>query len=325
MKLFLIPFCLCVFLATVVSAAATADDFVVPAITAPRIILQPENPADCFAPAAPVTGDVDDVSVRLVIAADGAVTKISLPDGSPGWMNGLTDCVLDKVKFAPALRNGVAVEFQASLALRFSASGTDRAGVGIEKVGPLMTAPRLVQMPEGTDDCFPAGIAKRGSVARFVISLTIMPDGEVTDVKMPLGSEPWYEKTARCVLERVVFIPGTSDGSPVAAQSSLPIVYKTVEGNVSSPQLRSSDEEIEIAYRACYPSGLNAIASAYYSFDVAPNGRVSNPKVFKGSGDPALDAVGICVMTRLEFTPLVQNGRAIRAKVTWELPIRPPH
>lgn len=315
-----------IFLATIVRApAVTADDFVVPAITAPRISHMPESLGDCFAPAAPASGYDDQISAKLTIAADGALKEFSLRDGSPDWMKGLTDCALSKLQFTPGTQDGVAVESQAFLALKFAEYGAEKAAaVGIVKLGPLMTAPRLVRMPEGTDDCYPPGIARRGSVARFVVSLNILPDGEVTNVTLPVGGEPWYEKTARCVLERVAFIPGTRDGIPVEAQASLPIVYKTVSGEVSASELRSKDEELEAAYRACYPSDLATIASAFYSFEIATNGRVRNPKVIKGSGNPRLDEAGACIMKRLEFTPLMQNGRALRSTVTWELPIRPP-
>lgn len=305
--------------------AAAAGDFVMPKFAAPRISHLPQSFEECFAQPAPVSGHEEAIYAKLTIKADGMLKEFSLPDDSPRWMKGLADCALAKLQFSPGTWDGVAAESRASVMLKFRAHfAEDSFGIGIEQVGPLVTYPRLVRLPEGTADCFPASLARRGNVARFVVSLTILPDGRVTNVTLPVGSEAWHGETARCVLERIAFIPGTRDGFPVEAQASLPIVYEAGSGEVSTPELRSSNEELEAAYRACYPLDLASIASAFYRFDIATNGRVSNPKVVKGSGDPRLDAAGACILIMLEFKPLLQSGRGIRSSVTWELPIRPP-
>jgi hypothetical protein len=305
--------------------ASAAADFVAPVFTPPRISLHPDDFHECTAQAGPEAAAVDAVVVKLTLKDDGSLKDFSLPGDSPPWMNDLATCGLAKLRFTNGTRDGVAVESGGSLEFKLRAQAV--AGgftVAIEQAGRLATPPRLVRKPENTWDCFPREFARRGNVARFVVTLTILPDGQVTNVKIPVGGESWQEKTAHCVLGRIAFIPGTVDGVPVAAEASLPIVYSVDSGAVFKPELRSSDEQIEAAYRACYPPGLEATTSAFYRFDIAPNGKVANPNLYEGSGDARLDEAGVCILGRLEFTPLKQNGRAIRSSVTWELPIRPP-
>lgn len=306
-------------------AASAAAEFVVPVFTPPRISLHPDDFRECTAQAGPEVAAVATAVVKLTLKDDGTLKDFSLPADSPPWMSELAQCGLAKLRFAPGTRDGVATESGGSLEFKLRAqAAAGGSTVTIEQAGRLATFPRLVRMPESTWDCFPREFARRGNVARFVVTLTILPDGQVTNVTIPVGGDSWQEETTQCVLGRVAFIPGTVDGVPVTAKASLPIVYSVESGAVIKPELRSSDEQIEESYRACYPPGLVATTSAFYRFDIAANGKVANPKLHKGSGDARLDEAGVCILSRLEFTPLKQNGRAIRSSVTWELPIRPP-
>ncbi len=103
----------------------------------------------------------------------------------------------------------------------------------------------------------------------------------------------------------------------------MPISVAT-EGDSTVSSLRSSREEVEGAYRACYPPDTLAMTSAFYTFDIATNGKLKNPKVIKSSGNPRLDEVGKCILDLLEFKPMMRNGQPIRSQATWELPLRPP-
>lgn len=303
---------------------ALGDDIAVPNFTPPRIVHLPDSFDACHSQTA---GDLkfdNEPSVALTIAADGTLDEFTLPEGSPGWMKELSGCVVEQLRFLPGTRDGKPMESSASLKIKFCARGAVQAAdIDVERVGPLITPPRLRNRGVDTDSCFPDR-ARQPRLSRFDVNITIMPDGSVTDVTLPAASEPWQDETARCVLGRVTFIAGTRDGLPVAAQATMPIVAKTKLGDVSSPKLRSSNETLEAAYRACYPADLLSMTSAFYSFTVATNGRVSNPKVAKSSGDTRLDEAGVCILKMLEFAPLMQDGRGMKSIVTWELPIRPP-
>ena len=300
-------------------SAVSADELVAK-FGAPRILQIPESfPACRVEPAGALRTEM---AVDLDIAADGKVRKITLTDKSPAWFKGLAECAVTQLRFAPATWDGLPDESTASVTFNLRASGSsDASYVEIDAMGPVITPPRL-QPGRDRHSCFPDQMT--GRVGRFVVTLTVMPDGSVANMTLPTGSEPWVEKTAHCLLGQATFIPGTTNGVPVQAQATLPIVYKSQDGEVKQPELRSSNADIEAAYRECYPPDLVTFASAFYRFDVATNGRVTNPRLVKGTGDSRLDAAGLCILPKLEFTPFMQDRRAIRSNVTWELPMRPP-
>jgi TonB family protein len=266
----------------------------------------------------------DQPTVQLRIAADGTLEKFTLPERSPDWMKELAGCAVEKFRFAPATRQGVAEARDAFFTIKFRARGPEElAYITVEDVGPLITSPFLVRGSQDTSDCYPDRIRRPGQLSRIVVTMKIMPDGSATDVALPTGSEPWHEETIHCLLDRINFFPGTVDGLPVSAQATLPFVIQFHAGKINTPELRSSTEQLEAAYHACYPPDLATVAAAFYSFDIAANGRVTNPKVVDGTGNARLDEAGVCIMKMLEFTPLMKNGRAMRSHVTWRLPIRP--
>lgn len=310
--------------ACVLHQAALGNEGDVAKFTPPRIVQRPDNFDNCHAQAVSDFGKDNESSVKLTIADDGTLKEYSLADGSPEWMKELSRCAVEQLRFAPATRDGSAVERDAVLTMGFRKGGPETStGITIEEVGPLVTPPYLSRESRDTSDCYPERIRRSGQVSRIVVSITILPDGTLTDVTLPPGSEPWQEKAMRCVLDRVTFFAGTRDGLPVEAKATIPIVMKFKSDKISAPELRSSAEELEAAYRACYPEDLLTMASAFYSFDVGTSGHVSNPKVINGTGDPRLDEAGACIMKMLEFKPFMRNGRPMKSHVTWELPIRP--
>lgn len=304
----------------VLAQSAVRADQAVAKFGAPRVLQLPESFPACRAE--PVGAVRNEVFVAIDIAADGKPKEIRLADNSPAWVKELANCAVAQLQFAPGTWDDVPAESTAHVTFKLRTGGSGDPGfVEIDSMGPLITPPRL-HPGRDRNDCFPEHLS--GGVGRFVVTLTVMPDGSIVNVTLPTGSEPWVEKTAHCLLGRTTFTPGTDNGMPVQAQASLPIVYKSGEGEVKPPQLRSSNADIEAAYRACYPPDLVTFASAFYRFEISTSGRVSKPRLVKGSGDRRLDDAGICILPKLEFTPFIQDGRAIRANVTWELPMRPP-
>lgn len=304
----------------VLTPSAVRADQPVAKFVAPRILEVPESFSGCHA--TPAGAARNELSVTMDIAADGKIEEIRLADKSLAWAKQLADCAVAQLHFAPGTRDGVPDESTANVTFKLRAIGSGNAGnVEIDSMGPVITPPRL-QPGRDRNRCFPDQMT--GGVGRFVVTFTVMPDGSFSNVTLPTGSEPWVEKTAHCLLGQATFMPGTANGVPVEAQATLPIVYKSRDGEVKQPELRSSNADIEAAYRECYPPDLVTFASAFYRFDISTNGRIMNPKLVKGTGDPRLDAAGLCILPKLEFTPFMQDGRAIRASVTWELPMRPP-
>lgn len=284
-----------------------------------------ENFDACHADDTRLSVKAAETNIKLMIAADGALEKFDLPEGSHEWMQELAGCALDRFRFAPATLDGVPIEGIGFLQFTLRAREPGQsAGVVIEGIGPLVTPPRMWAPGRNTSNCYPEKIIRLGKMGRMVAVLTIGPDGSVTKLTLPAGNEPWHESTARCIVDKIAFSPGTRDGLPVEAEVELPITLKIGEGELAAPKLRSTGDELEAAYRACYPAELLSIATVGYRFTISPSGRATKAEVVSGSGNPELDAVGTCILGMLEFTPFKQNGRNLRSNVVWELPIRPP-
>ena len=295
--------------------------------TPPRIVQRPDNFDDCLVDATGRLPMDNERNLDLTISADGTIKEFSLPEGSPDWMKELAGCATRLLKFSPANGNEGPVEAGASLMMKFRASGPDHTtGLAIERVGPLTTPPRIWIKGAAISACLETAEPIRGSVSRFVITFTVLPDGSVENLVPPPGGERWHEQVSQCILRRAKFSPGTRDGVPVVAEAKMPIVLKTDgsdQGKFIAPVLRTTDEELEAAYRACYPPDSLTMTSALYSFNIGTGGKVGNPRLVKGTGDSRLDEAGTCILKRLEFKPMMLNDRAVRSLVTWELPLRP--
>lgn len=266
-----------------------------------------------------------ELRLELSVGVDGRARDASWQKGAPRWAQGLSGCVAEELRIQPAAVDDKLVESRASLHVQLESDhGNSNGAVGIGKIGPLVTWPSRRISPKGTDDCFPRGTPRQPGAAQFVVQLTVQPDGSISEVTLSDGSEPWQEATARCVLERLTFRPGSRDGVLVSTRISQPISAAAAAGRISGPELRSTEREIEAAYRACYPSDMMSVGSAHYLFDLAINGEVSNPEVIKSSGDARLDEAGACILANLKFRPMKLGGRAMPGRATWELQVRPP-
>lgn len=273
----------------VVTAPAT-DAPVGPRVP-PRMLRAPGGYEDCQAQTGQALGPEEKVSARLTVASDGSLDKISLPESTPDWMAELTACVLRRTEFRAALRGGSAVESTANLFITFAAGATGALTVRVDKVGPLITPPALHRDDRQFLGCHPVGVNLTEANARQVVLVTILPDGSKGGFKLPAGAPEWLEGSALCVLSQIGFSAGTRDGQPVTSEATLPIVFADFgmeskpEYRLTAPKLSSTEEEIEAAYRTCYPPELQ---------------------------------------TQLKFTPLLRGSRRVASTVTWPLWVRPP-
>lgn len=266
-----------------------------------------------------------ELTLELSVGIDGRARDASWRKDAPRWAQGLSGCLAEKLRIQPAAVDNELVEVRASLHVQLESDhGNSSGAAGIGKIGPLVTWPSRRTSPRGTDDCFPRSTPRLPRAAQFVVQLTVQPDGSISEVTLSDGSEPWQEAAARCVLEQLTFRPGSRDGVLVSTRISQPISATAGSGRISTPKLRSTVPEIEAAYRACYPPDMISVGSAHYLFDLATDGKVSNPEVIKSSGDARLDEVGACILAHLKFRPTKLGGRAMPGRATWELQVRPP-
>lgn len=190
--------------------------------------------------------------------------------------------------------------------------------------------PRILPRNQAAiNNCYSRVGRRRGGEGRTVVEVTIAPDGSAGEVKFAPGIVPWQEQTARCVISKMKFEPGMHDGVPVAAQVKLPIAFSLQDDAgstalVTEPRLRSTHEEIEDAYRSCYPPDTASIARPQYSVMIDTKGRVTAAKLVESSGDEALDRAGHCMFERIRFDPATRDDRPISATLTLPMLVRPP-
>jgi TonB family protein len=210
------------------------------------------------------------------------------------------------------------MNFAVAFALTFAAA---------DDAKQVVTAPSIRAPKQGYTACYSAS-ALYGREGRVLVEVIIEPDGSVGKVVFPIGTEPWQQDTAHCILKRALITPGTVDGKPVSAQAVLPINFSLADefGNAAKfdgPKLLSEPGEVEDAYRACYPEDMLAMQTAHYRLTIGTNGRARNIKLIESGGDVQLDEAGICVIQKLQFKPTQRDGEAVTSTITLPLKMRP--
>lgn len=193
-----------------------------------------------------------------------------------------------------------------------------------------ITPPRVVPGNQAAiNNCYAIGARRRGGEGRTVVEVTIAPDGSVSGVEFAPGILPWQEQTARCVIGKMAFEPGERDGAPVAAQVKVPIQFSLQDDMgrtslITEPRLRSTHEEIEAAFRACYPPDTVSIARPQYSVTIDARGRVTASRLVVSSGDESMDRAGSCMFDRIRFEPATRDNEPIGMTLTMPMLVRPP-
>lgn len=208
-------------------------------------------------------------------------------------------------------------------------AGVPSVCLAAQEALPQVVAPRLLGTNGDTSDCYPESSVIAGREGRVVVTLTVQPDGRVTDVRFPVGTERWQEQTVRCMLPHLSIAPGTRDGVPVVAEAYLPfqLAIRGASGTVpefDSPAIRSDAATVEAARRDCYPAGATETQTPVYRFTVGVDGRARNVKLLKSGGDPRLDGAGACIVKKLRFRPLLRGSQAVKSTVSYPLEVRPP-
>ena len=150
-----------------------------------------------------------------------------------------------------------------------------------------------------------------------IYSYVITSTGKVKDVKIVQEVEP------KCDLEMVRILkkmpkwnPATLNGKPVSVEVKHYANYRT-----------AYDKMAGVDRGAYYPGGTEALDRAligycegisgtvYVTFTIDENGKVVNPKVFRGRGTVSrIDARALSLVRGLKFVPAMRNGKPIPSK-----------
>jgi TonB family protein len=288
----------------------------------PRPLGSPSNATDnCFrlhSRDGEVSGEAD---VTVSVSAAGRVTGASSAPGTPEPLASAAQCVAVTMKFEPAL----------------DANGQPVPGKSVVSVG-FPTPPQLRQdLERAIQYCQPAiqpafALGRTGNNAfegTLDLLVKVGRDGGVLETVLPEGVLPWMEAAASCLKERLDFYPARLRLEAVESWIMVPVDFNLTRGQhervrLDPPTVRSGDEKILEAYRACYPPGRSDEARINYRITVTDGGRVRKAEVVASSGDAVLDEAGACILRRLHFVPARRNGVNVESTVAWPILVRPP-
>ena len=154
-------------------------------------------------------------------------------------------------------------------------------------------------------------------------------DGRVSETVLPQGVLPWMEKAARLPEGSPRFLsctPQARRGGILddGADRLQPDAQPARACAARRADLRSDDEQIVSAYRACYPAGRSEEVKVNYRITVTDGGRVRKAEVVSSSGDDELDQAGVCILRKLVFVPARRNGVDVESTLNWPILVRPP-
>ena len=163
------------------------------------------------------------------------------------------------------------------------------------------------------------------------MKLTVAADGRISSVALPAGSEPLMREAAQCIAAGLRAEPALRDGVPVASEVTVPLLFWLHDARddggpapaFARPVLGSRPEQVEAAYRGCYPAGLGREAEVQLAITVTEAGKVRSARILEGSGEPALDAAATCIVRKLRFAPARRNGVNVASQVSWPLWVGP--
>lgn len=303
-----------------------------------------ENTLACYANYAatgPLTGEVD---IVVNVGADGQATSVATPAGTPDRMAAAAHCVGVRLKYRPALQDGVPVAAKLVLSIQFPSLPEVRGE--LQRVVNYCHAPwTAAEITLGTVVRNAAGAPVRSQLpqpmdARIASSdpralegsvdllARVGKDGKIKEYQLPGGVLPWMQDAVKCVADRLEFFPARLRTEAAESWTVLPLVFglsdeQHLGAEIVPPSPRSDEESIVAVYRKCYPAGETGMAKIAYRITVAKTGRVRKAELLESSGNAALDEAGVCILRNLAFTPARRNGINVESTLNWPILVRP--
>lgn len=201
-------------------------DFRLP--SAPRIVPprmhheKPEVFTDCYARSARRAGAEGRVEVELTVGPDGRVRDYQLPAGIERWQEVTARCVIERLSFEPATRDGVPFAAKLRFPLNFSIEGFD----------PLTLA-RLAASDDELDaavrSCYPGD---RQEIASPKYRVTVNVRGWPSQVMLVESSgDKKLDAAGACVLKKVRYEPARRGERPVMSTLLVPVTLRPSRPN----------------------------------------------------------------------------------------------
>lgn len=294
-----------------------------------------------YAATGPLTGEVE---IVVNIGSDGRATSVTTPAGTPDRMAAAAQCVGVRLRYRPALQEGLAVAAKLELTVQFPSLPEVRGE--LQRVvdychAPLTAAeitlgtvvrnaagaPVRSQLPQPMDARI-ASSDRRALEGSVDLMALVGKDGKIREYQLPGGVLPWMQDAVKCVVDRLEFFPARLRTEAAESWTVLSLVFglsdeQHLGAEIIPPSPRADEESIVAVYRKCYPAGATGMAKIAYRITVAKTGRVRKAELLESSGNAALDKAGVCILRNLAFTPARRNGINVESTLNWPILVRP--
>ncbi len=191
--------------------AETAPDGVIP----PRLMnASSEEFSGCYSQAARRAGVEGRVEMKITVGTDGRVSQHELPHGVEPWQKATAGCIVEKLRYEPAKRDGVPIPARVSFSLSLSIDGSD----------PLTLAKLAASEDElaaAIRSCYPAGGQEKATPEyRVTVNVRGWPS-QVMLVKST--GDKKLDKAGACALKKLRFDPARRGDRPVMSTLLVPI------------------------------------------------------------------------------------------------------
>lgn len=100
-------------------------------------------------------------------------------------------------------------------------------GGGVMQPAPVVVDPRIDARRGLSEPYYPVDVIRSGGEGTVLISVYILADGRVGDVKLISSSGiPKLDQSAMREAKKWRFVPGTTDGKPMAMWKQLPVTFR---------------------------------------------------------------------------------------------------
>jgi hypothetical protein len=173
--------------------------------------------SDCYAISARRAGAEGEIRIMLTVGTDGYVSEYELPAGIERWQEVTADCVVPRLRYVPATRDGVPFAATISFSLAFALEGSD----------PLTLAKLTAsegEIEEALRSCYPPD---RKETATSEYRVTVNVRGWPSQVMLVKSSgDKKLDKAGACVLKKVRYEPAKRGERPVMSTLLVPLTVR---------------------------------------------------------------------------------------------------
>lgn len=173
--------------------------------------------SDCYSLAARRAGAEGEIVIRLVVEPDGRVGQHEFPAGIEPWQKATAECVIPRLRYEPATRDGVPISAKVNFRLNFALQG-----------GEPLTLPKLAateaDLEAATRKCYPAG-RQEIATARFKVTVNIR--GFPSQVMLVESSgDKKLDAAGACIVKKLHFLPARRGQRPVMSTLLMPMTVR---------------------------------------------------------------------------------------------------